>query len=154
MKIELSKQEYQALVEMLLIADWVLHGHEVEPGAATKPYEALRKKVLSHHKEMGMEGDFEYDPKDDEYFETADYEAHAPHTRFIDAYDDQVFRSQLAERLAARDLAAEAGPHPSEQADEEARLTRLFELTERYEALFAESGLDSIRCIPATSRTH
>ncbi len=154
MKINFTKQEYRALVEMLLIADWVLHGHEVEPGAATKPYEALRKKVLSHHREMGMEADFEYDPKDDEYSETADYEAHAPHTRFIDAYDDQVFWSQLAERLAARDLAAAAAPDPSGPADEEARLTRLFELTEHYEALFAESSLDSIRCIPTTSPTY
>ena len=154
MKINFTKQEYQALVEMLLIADWVLHGHEVEPGAATKPYEALRKKVLSHYKAMGMEEAFEYSPKDDEYYETADYEARAPHTRFIDAYDDQVFWSQLAERLAARDLAAEAAPDSSGPADEEARLTRLFELTEHYEALFAKSGVDSIRCIPTTSPTH
>ena len=139
---------------MLLIADNVLHGHEVEPADATEPFEALRKKVLSHHKAMGMKDDFEYDPKHDDYFETADYEARAPHTRFIGAYDDRVFWSQLAERLAARDLAAEAAPDPSRPADEEARLTRLFELTERYEALFAESGLDSIRCIPTTSQAH
>lgn len=98
MKINFTKQEYQALVEMLLIADWVLHGYEVESGDATRPYEALRKKVLSHHKAMGMEADFEYSPKDDDYYETADYEARAPHAHFIDAYDDQVFWSQLTER--------------------------------------------------------
>jgi hypothetical protein len=55
---------------------------------------------------------------------TAEYEARAPHTRFIDAYDGQVFWSQLAERLAARDLDAETAPDPSRPADEEARLTR------------------------------
>jgi hypothetical protein len=154
MKIHFTKQEYRALVEMLLIADWVLHAHEVEPADATEPYDGLRKKVLSHHKAMGMEEEFEYAPKDDDYYETADYEAHAPHTRFIDTYDDQVFWSQLAERLAARDLAAEAAPDPLGPADEEARLTRLFELTEHYEALFAKSGVDSIRCIPTTSPTH
>jgi hypothetical protein len=65
-----------------------------------------------------------------------------------------VFWSQLAERLAARDLAAAAAPDPSGPADEEAWLKRLFELTDRYEDLFAESGLDSIRCIPTTSPTH
>lgn len=154
MKIDFTKLEYQALVEMLLIADWVLHGHDVGPPDATDPYDALRKKVLSHHKEMGTEADFEYDPEHDDYFETADYETRAPHTRFIDAYDDQVFWSELAERLAARDLAAAAAPDPSGPVDEEARLTRLFELTERYEALLADSGLDSIRCIPTTSPTH
>lgn len=154
MKINFTKQEYRALVEMLLIADWVLHAHEVEPDDATKPYALLRNKVLSHHKAMGMETNFEYDPEQDEYFETADYEARAPHMRFIDDYNDQVFWSELAERLAARDLAAEAAPDPSGPAEEAARLTRLFELAERYEALFAERGLDSIRCISNTSQTH
>jgi hypothetical protein len=61
----------------------------------------------------------------------------------------QVFWSQLADRLAARDLAAEsAALHPRGPADEAERLTRLFELTERYETLLAESGLDSIGCTP------
>ena len=32
MKIDFTKQEYQALVEMLLIADWVQYGHECQAG--------------------------------------------------------------------------------------------------------------------------
>lgn len=50
MKINFTKREYQALVEMLLLADWVMHAHEVDPNPATKPYKDLRKKVLSHFK--------------------------------------------------------------------------------------------------------
>lgn len=65
-----------------------------------------------------------------------------------------MFCSQLVERLAARDLAAAVAPAPSRPADDDARLTRLFELTERDETLFAESGLDSFRCIPTTFPMH
>jgi hypothetical protein len=67
MKINFTKKEYQTLVAMLLTADNVLHGHEVEPADETTHYEALRKKVLRRQKEMGMEADFEHAPKHDNY---------------------------------------------------------------------------------------
>jgi len=53
MKMNFTKKEYQALVEMLLAADWVITGHEEEEREETKPYRELRKKVLAHFKEMG-----------------------------------------------------------------------------------------------------
>lgn len=51
MKINFRKQKYHALVEMLLVADCVTHGHEVGRWHASKRYDHLRKKVLSHHKQ-------------------------------------------------------------------------------------------------------
>jgi hypothetical protein len=153
MKINFTKKEYQTLVEMLLLADWVIHGHEEEPVEDTRPYLDLRKKVLSHYKEMGMAEDFKYEPEMDDYFETADYEARAPHMQFIDAYDERVFWLTLASKLAHRDLAAEdvlrAGP-PSE----EERIKQLFERIGRYEDAFAEHGLDSIQFVSDTPRMH
>jgi hypothetical protein len=51
MKINFRKQKYHALVEMLLVADCVTRGHEVGRWHASKRYDHLRKKVLSHHKQ-------------------------------------------------------------------------------------------------------
>jgi len=42
MKINFTKKEYQALVEMLLTADWVIRSREEEPRAETKNYDELR----------------------------------------------------------------------------------------------------------------
>jgi hypothetical protein len=59
MKINCTKKEYRTLIEMLLVADWVINAHEVDEGEGVrKPYKELRKKVLSHHKVMGMEDEF------------------------------------------------------------------------------------------------
>jgi hypothetical protein len=154
MKINFTKKEYQALVEMLLTADWVIRSHEDEPRAETKPYDALRKKVLSHYKEMGMEDAFEYDPDRDEYFETRDYEEQAPHMGYIDEYDERSFWSLLASKLASRDLAAEEALSAAGALDEERRSVRLFEIIERYEEVFAESGLDSVRVAAKTTGLH
>ena len=154
MKINFTKKEYQTLVEMLLVADWVITGHEEEEREATKPYKELRKKVLSQHKEMGMEDAFEYSPEHDDYFETAAYEEEAPHMRFIDEYDEQVFWIDLANRLAHRDLAAEETLSVKEPLGEKERTKKFFELTGRYEEEFAENGLANVRLVLDTPRVH
>jgi hypothetical protein len=154
MKINFTKKEYQTLVEMLLAADWVITGHEDEEREETKPYRELRKKVLSHHEEMGMAEAFAYSEQEDEYFETAAYEASAPHMRFIEEYTEQVFWEELASRLAARDLAAEETLVVEGARSEEERLTRLFEVNERYEEEFSENGLANLRLVRAAPQVH
>lgn len=139
MKINFTKKEYQALVEMLLTADWVIRSHEEEPRAETKPYDDLRKKVLSHFKEMGMEDAFEYVPDEDEYFETKDYEERARHMRFIDEYDELMFWDRLAAKLANRDLAAEEALNAAGALEDE---------------VFAENGIESVRVAAKTAGIH
>jgi hypothetical protein len=145
MKINFTKKEYRVLVEMLLTADWVIRAHEVKPRAETKPYDDMRKKVLSHFKAMGMEDSFEYDAKKDEYYETREYEEGAPHMRFIDEYEEQAFWEQLATKLAHRDLAAEGVVSAAGALDDKPRALRLFEIIDRYEQVFAESGIRALR---------
>jgi hypothetical protein len=154
MKINFTKKEYQTLVEMLLAADWVITGHEEEEREETKPYRELRKKVLSHHKEMGMGEAFEYSPKEDEYFETAAYEESAPHMRFVEEYNAQVFWEELANRLAQRDFSAEERLSAEGSRGEEEAVTRFFEIMAHYEEEFAENGLDNVRLVREVSRTH
>jgi hypothetical protein len=155
MKINFTKKEYQTLVEMLLTADWIIRSDEDEPRKETEPYGALRKKVLAHFKEMGMEADFTYDPEGGEYFETAAYEERAPHMRFIEAFEEASFWSRLAYKLAARDVASEVRSRGEESMSQEERLVRLFEITERYEQEFEEHGLDQVMVVTdPKSRMH
>ncbi len=154
MKINFTKMEYQTLVEMLRTADWVFRSHEEEPRAATKPYDDLRKRVLSYFKEMVMDDAFEYAPDEDEYFETGDYEEQAPHMGFIDEYDERMLWSLLASKLASRDLAAEKALSAAGALDEEQRSVRLFKKIERYEEVFAESGSESVRVAAKTAVVH
>ena len=155
MKINFTKKEYQTLVEMLLTADWVIRSHEEQPRKETEPYGALRKKVFAYFKEMGVENDFEYAPEEGEYFETAVHEERAPHMRFIEAFEEASFWSNLAHKLATRDFAAEARERREESLDQEEQLVRLFEITAQYEDEFAEHGLDNVQVvIEPLSRMH
>lgn len=144
MKINFTKKEYAALVEMILTADWVMHAHESEPSDETKPYADLRKKVLSYHKEMGMEEAFQYVAEDDEYYETADYEMNSPHMDLIDEFSEISFWETLATKLAQRDLAAQEAIGTAEPLPEE-QVTKLWEIEERYQEELSENGLANIR---------
>jgi hypothetical protein len=154
MKINFTKKEYQALVEMLLVADWVIHGHEVEPRVETKPYDDLRKKVLSHYKEMGMEDAFEYVAERDDYYETAEHEERAPHMRFVDEDDEETFWQLLSDKLANRDLAAQEVVSTAEPLEGEQRVLTLFEIIARYEEELAENGLDNVRVVMKAAGLH
>lgn len=101
--------------------------------------------MLSFHKDMGMEEQFRYDPKHDEYYETSEYEEESKHMRFIDDYDEESFWPTLASKLAARDLAAKDVLTPELKADEEKRRTELFQLIADYEQELADNGLDNVR---------
>jgi hypothetical protein len=145
MKINFTKKEYAALVEMILTADWVIHAHETERTDETKPYADLRKKVLAYHKEMGMEETFQYVAEDDEYYETADYEMNSPHMALIDEFSETSFWETLATKLAQRDLAAQEAIGTAEPLPSEERVTKLWEIEERYQEELSENGLANIR---------
>jgi hypothetical protein len=155
MKINFTKKEYRTLVEMLLVADWVINAHEVAEGEGVrKPYKELRKKVLSHHKEMGMEEEFSYSEELDNYYESKEYEDRAPHMRFVDEHDESVFWDELARRLAHRDLHAEETLRPEGPYEGEERMMRVFEIAGRYEDELIEHGLENIRLVVDADQVH
>jgi hypothetical protein len=73
---------------------------------------------------------------------------------FVDEYDERMFWSLLASKRAHRDLAAEEALSASGALDEEQRSIRLFEIIERYEDVFAESGIESVRVAKKTAGIH
>jgi dihydroneopterin aldolase len=150
MKINFTKKEYAALVEMILTADWVIHAHDSEPSDATKRYAELRRKVLSHHKEMGMEDAFEYAPEDDDYYETADYEENSHHMRLIEEYDERSLWETLATKLAHRDLAAQDATSTAKPLPPKQRAVKFFEIEGHYREELEENGLGNVRIEPKT----
>lgn len=150
MKINFTKKEYRVLVEMLLIADWIIDSDEADPVEKIESYADLRKKVLSHYKEMGLEDDFNYDPEEDEYYETKDYEERSAHMAFIDEYEERSFWRLLATKMAKRTLAAERAENPREYDGQEQLALRIFELSEHFEEEFSENGLKNVRVDPNT----
>lgn len=144
MKINFSKAEYRLLLDMIYLSDWMMHSHEIND--KDNAYKILRKKILSHFKEMNLEGQIEYDKKSNDYYELEPYDAQL-HEKFIDSYDQKIFWDDLADQLATRDVITEFGLEKYNKMDGAERVTRIIRATELYVNEFGKNGLDNLKII-------
>lgn len=68
MKVNITKKEYRTLLDMLYIADWVLHSSTIKETKQNE-YEALKQKFLSYFKEMEADEQIEFSQEFNEHFE-------------------------------------------------------------------------------------
>jgi hypothetical protein len=139
MKINFTKKEYRLLVTLMEIANWVMTAHDEQDNPEKEPYQAVRKKILSHYKEMGM-GDC-YQEKDGEFYETFDYEQAAESTQLIEQYDEDTFWAELIAKLVDRDFYQKHGDNEMDMETKMAEMTRLEEI---YVNEINQNGLENL----------
>lgn len=144
MNVSLTQREYRLLLDLLLSADWVIHGHRREEPAEAEPYRMLIQKFLSLAGEFGLEGLIEIDEERNQYRPTEQFEQNTAAWRLLDEYDDLVFWEELIVRLAERDIARMPGKSDIEamSGEEYDRLAQPLE--EKYAGEFFEHGIDRL----------
>ena len=141
MKIDITKKEYRALLDVFHLADWVLHAYKTEEGPETEEYRALEQKILSLAAEMGFGQLVEFDDETGKYFPTREYEDTSSVMDAIVDYDNECFWEELIERLASRDLILQEGKDKVLAMDFEERSVKTEALREKYSDEFYKNGL-------------
>ena len=132
MKIHFTK-EYRLLVDMLYIADWVMHSHELVDERSHKEHEDLYEKIKSYYREMEKAEDvIKYSKETDSYYETREYEEKALE-EFITPYDEDIFWEELVDRLSKRDVFRKIGIEKYNAMELIERIKMMSEVEERYE---------------------
>ena len=144
-QVDLPVDQYRALIEMVQIADWVIHSHDSHPSASTASYRTVRKAILAKANAAGMGEDFILE--DGEYYETQDYEENSPHRKFVDEFEDTTFWDELANRLARRDLWDRFSEEEISQMSVQQRCEHVFPLESLYESEFSQHGLTRLRVV-------
>ena len=88
MKINFTKKEYSLLLDMLYLSGWVMNPYEEETD--NNEYKALRKRIMSHFKEMNAENKIEYSREHDDYYELDSFHAEINET-FISPFENIFF---------------------------------------------------------------
>jgi hypothetical protein len=145
MEIILTTDEYEALLEMVQIASWILHAYRVEHEPETKAYRDLEQKILSLAKEAGFGDLVQYSEELREYFPSRAFEEEGRAMQFIEEYDEESFWDELAERLSTRDLVEEEGEVKVERMDRWERATRIESGHGKYLEEFERHGLGRLR---------
>jgi len=148
MKVDITKEEYRNLLDIISIADWVMSGHKTQKDRRTAPYDALIQKLFSLAKDQGFEKLVELDPLRGDYYLASEFEANSRSWEFIDEFTDDSFWDELSHRMTERDAAIQAGGFENLKAmSREERSTLEGPIQERYDAEFYDNGVDRLQIV-------
>ncbi|MFW6303600.1 MAG: hypothetical protein ACOC2L_03170 [Candidatus Sumerlaeota bacterium] len=153
MKIELTREEFRNLLDMVYMADWVMNAHTTQLREETAPYKEIEQKILSYAEEMGFQELVQHDEKSGRFFPSAKYEQEAKSMEFIEQFTDQSFWDDLIGRLADRDAIKMAGGIEAYRDWPLEKKFRILEDLERkYIDAFQKKGLNALKLSPSKKR--
>lgn len=152
MKIELTKREYEALLDMVCLGDCVLHGYTV--GEAKDVHSKVEQKILSQAAEAGCDDRIVYDPELKKYYPTQEYEESDGIQGVLEDYENESFWGELADRMASRDLERKYGAAKLDAMRQDERMHVYFEAEDAYEREFEEHGIErlSVQSAPTSGK--
>ena len=148
MKIEFTRKEYESLLDVLYIADWVMNAHKVENDPGTEAYKKLEQKIFSYAKDVGFENLIEYASDHEKYYPTRELEEAGSAREFIEEFENDTFWEELTSRLADRDSARKVGGFENlSKLSFEDRIKIMLPLEEKCASEFETRGLEDLGII-------
>lgn len=146
MNIKLSTSKLRLLLDMIYMAEWMLHAHKTEEDPRTIPYHDVEQKILKVAHDSGKFKEFiEYAAENDTYWPTRSFEEALDEQRFIEQYDDDTFWDELTNRMAYRDVAKKVdGGKRLAALPFDDRLQQLFEREAYYNEEFYKHGIERL----------
>jgi hypothetical protein len=140
LQLTLSRKQFETLVGMLYLGDWVLHAHEVPGSRGDTPEQELMRSVLTLAKDMGFvelvfEGNGEFGPS--RLLEDRMQPC-------IDAYDAQTMWDELVLALGQRDAERSVGLEALEKLPPNQRAETLIKHEEFWAEEFEQHGLERL----------
>jgi hypothetical protein len=143
MKINITRTQYRTLLEILEIADWVLHAH-VSERAETKKHREFEQMVFSFAKDFGFEDLVEYDEEMKVRFPTREFEETSRGMDYVREFENDTFWNELVQRLTERDLIRQYGEERVETMNRRELGEKENQLERRYAEEFYQNGLENV----------
>jgi hypothetical protein len=145
MNVEITKEEYIYVLDLLNIASWVLSSYRTTLEPQIEKYDWIIQKFYALSREMGREDLIGYDPGRGKYHPTKAFEDTSRSLELIDEFVDHSFWDELIVRFAERDAAREAGGYEKlDLLSHEDRHALVDPFEERYAEEFNERGIEQL----------
>lgn len=143
MTIELTPAQYNSLLKLVYLGEWMANGIRTEEERDERSHQAAQH-FYSYAQEAGMEDRVEYDKGLLQYLPTQQLDEDPDVARFREEYDAEIFWDELIERLAMRDFMSMYGDQQwlGSSVPETNDLQSGF--IERYAAEFEKHGVDNL----------
>lgn len=141
---QFTREEYKRLIDVAMIANWVLHVFETEENPETKEYDQVIQKIYAGAKEQGLGSLVAYDEEAGGYYPTPDYEEESEVMDLLEDFEDNLFWFGLAQRMALKTLVDHEGIETYDELFDEKNSAKLKALEARFAEDFYENGLNNI----------
>lgn len=142
MTIDLTDDEFAALLEMAYLGEWMTNSHLTSSDDKNDEYEAVLGKLLGYARDVGLD---ELVADDGEVLHPSSaFEESDAMRSIIEDYDNDTFWQEIVDRLATRDLLQRFGERRLDGMTPEERLNLLDEAAERYAREMEEFGVDRL----------
>lgn len=132
MRIELTKEQYIKLIELVYAGQWLINAWR-NANEVLEEYEEAEQHLYSFYKRFEAEDCIEYYEEEDRYYPTQEFEDKI--LDFADEYNDDNFWDKLAEYMAYKDIIKSKGT---------SNLENRLKYEEKYYKEFAENGIDRL----------
>ncbi len=148
MNIEIGKEEYAKLVDLLYIAGLVVTGNKTRDTPATKPYEAVIQKFYALAPQMDEGDRIVYDFDLEKFLPAKSLEESSSARSLLDEFIDESFWHELIARLTDRDLEHQAGGAEKLQTiSPDERFDLETPIEERYLEEFEQHGIERLHIV-------
>jgi len=142
MEIKLSKEQYRSLIKVVYLGDWLANASKLYE-QRDKEIEDIAEYIYSHANEFEIRDLSSYDKESNKTFPAVKLEEML-HEKFVDEYDNDVFREELISRLAERDFVNKYTEEEISEMDPFERMSKIGEIEEKYEEEIVENELKNI----------
>ena len=147
MKIELTENEYRLLLDLVYMANWVIHSHHGGKRADVEDFDMLVQKLYSYADEAGCKAFVRADRKSNEYVTTRHFEDVTAAVDLLEEYDEDTFWDALISRLAERDVYEQIEEERRDALGLEEYWQRCEPIEEAYYREFRRHSLDRLRLV-------
>jgi hypothetical protein len=148
MNIDVSKEEYAKLIDLLYIAGLVVTANKTHDTALTRSYEAVIQKFYALAIPMGQGDRIVYDFDLEKFLPEKSLEESSTARTLLDEFTDESFWHELIARLTDRDLERRVGGAEKLAAiSQEERFDLETPLEERYLVEFEQHGIERLHIV-------
>ncbi len=147
MKIELTENEYRLLLDLVYMANWVIHSHHADERPDVVDYDMLLQKLYSFAGDAGCAELVHANRDTNEYSPTRYFEETTRAIDLLEDYDDDTFWDALISRLAERDVYEQVEEDRRDAMGIDEYRERSESIEEAYYQEFRRNSLDRLRLV-------
>lgn len=140
MQLNLTKDQYQKLMELVYLGNWMVNSYRTDD--RVDEYDRTAEHVLSLAPAAGFVDRVEFDEFEGLYFPSRKFDEEL--RQYVDEYDDDVFWNTLIDRLAERDLIRAHGEETVNKMEWDEYNQKIEPYIKKYEKEIDDSGVENL----------